>query len=118
FAFVGNLLLEVLDGQRGEVVLLVELPVDLQRALETGGAQDDASAFVAGGDFRRHRWHRTIKQRVGRVFRTAGGSSLLRRRGERRRCRQRDDHGDASQPAYSARRDHPGSLYARKKRGA
>ena len=61
FAFVGNLLLEVLDGECGEVDLLVELPVDLQRALETSGAQDDASAFVAGCDFRRHRWHCTVE---------------------------------------------------------
>jgi uncharacterized protein YgiB involved in biofilm formation len=39
---------------------------------------------------------------------------LLGRRGDRRRCRERDDHGEASQQAYSAWRDHPGSLYARK----
>src|SRR4030095_12492209 len=111
---MGDLLLEVLDCERGEVNLFVELPVNLQGSLETGGTQRDASTFVTGSNRRRNWWQCTVEQRdIGRVFRTVAGTSALGRRGARCGRRQSEGNREDGEKPVSRGRDHPGSVYAR-----
>ena len=90
---VGHLLLEVLDRARGQIDLVVEPAVDLQRPLEGDGAKRDLAAGVAGRDGRGNGRGRSVERgrRRGRGRARGVGASRLRlceRRSRENWCEQ------------------------------